>query len=160
VATGRNLVLYDGSCALCLRSRRVVRVFDWFQMFTWLNFRNPAIMEDVTCVTADALDTEMVVIDAGGGLHRGFGGWRAIAVRLPVSAWAAWLMYLPPLDWAGRKLYRWVAANRFSLAHCGDEGCRLPDAFSEPMPDGPWRETLSRANQRAQDHTRDATVSG
>jgi predicted DCC family thiol-disulfide oxidoreductase YuxK len=147
---GRHVVLYDGSCSLCVRCRRAANLFDWFRRFTWLDFRDPAVMAAVTCVTADQLEREMVVIDDTGQPHSGFAGWRAILSRMPLGFMVVWPLYLPPMTWLGERLYRWVAANRYTPVHCGDGACRLDAPDRDGLPEDPWHDTVARANALAQ----------
>ena len=51
---------------------------------------------------------------------------RWMAWRIPVLWWLAPLLYLPGVPWLGRKLYRWVAKNRYDLVPCKDGVCALP----------------------------------
>jgi predicted DCC family thiol-disulfide oxidoreductase YuxK len=145
---GRRVVLYDGSCKLCVRCRRFINLFDWFRRFTWLDFRDSQVMARVNFVTAEHLEREMVVIDKTGQLHSGFAGWRAILSRIPVSFLFVWPLYFPLITALGERLYRTVSAHRFAPKRCGNGSCQLEGPSLAPTP-GPWCETLSLANERA-----------
>jgi len=57
--------------------------------------------------------------------HAGFYAFRWMAWRLPLTMLAAPLLYLPGVPWLGRRVYHWVARNRFKLVPCHDGGCKV-----------------------------------
>ncbi len=104
-------VFYDGSCGVCRASRR------------WLERRDPdATFEFVDAcaagagtppgVTAAQLDREVWVALPGGGLVSGYDAVVAALAILPHGRLAAGIGGLPPVRWAGRRIYKVVARLR------------------------------------------------
>lgn len=104
-------VVYDGGCGFCTVFKRWMERLDWLDRFDWTDLHNadysqlPVTEED--CVEA------MQVID-GGTVYSGFYATRRILRSTPLLLPVAVLMYVPGVPFLGRRVYRWVAAQR----HC------------------------------------------
>ncbi|MDX2153427.1 MAG: DUF393 domain-containing protein [Bryobacteraceae bacterium] len=118
------IVVYDGDCGLCERSRRVVESLDWLGAFTWIKSQDPA---------AAPLHVDPSRVWAIDGPRRwsGYAAWRQILLRLPafyvLSAALALLpllALLPVFDPLGERLYTWVAHNRHRLP---GPTCSIPE---------------------------------
>lgn len=124
----RAIVLYDGDCAFCRRSVRILQSLDWLGQLAFQSARNT----DTLPQTSPPLDPqklieEMHVVPAGRDRSlAGFSAFRWIAWRLPITAWFAPLLYIPGVLWIGNRVYRWVARNRFDLIPCHDGACQIP----------------------------------
>ncbi len=118
----RLVVLYDGGCGLCRRGLAVGRAVDTLDRVAWINLHNAAARRDagVEWLPQHDLLLDMHAV-LGRRVWKGFDAYRVIARRVP----AAWpilpLLYLPPVAWAGRRLYRRIADTR---------RCALPDRAS------------------------------
>src|SRR5262249_58454026 len=88
-------ILYDGSCPFCRRTVRLLACLDLFQRLQFSNFRVLDLADynraHALNLTLASLEKETYVI-SGGRAHRGFYGYRAIALSVPVF-WpiAPWL---------------------------------------------------------------------
>ncbi|HBY64357.1 MAG TPA: hypothetical protein DEH78_31435 [Solibacterales bacterium] len=109
-------VIYDGDCALCERSRRVVTALDWLGAFEWVRSQDPAALPY-------AVDPARVWAIAGARRWSGYHAWRRILLRLPAFyllgialAFLPFLLLLPVFDPLGERLYAWVAKNRGRIA--------------------------------------------
>src|SRR5438067_9796563 len=127
-ADRRAVVLYDGMCAFCRRSVRVLKALDWLDRLRCQDARAAAhlpacevpldprrLLEEMHVVTPDR--------------ERAFAGYRALrwlAWRLPPAWPVAPLLYLPGVAGLGSRLYRWIARHRFDLVPCDHGACQLP----------------------------------
>lgn len=126
-ARPKAVVLYDGQCRLCQKSVRLLQRLDWFHRLAYQDARaetNWPVTEPP--LQFEQLMSEMHVVTPRGRVHRGFMAFRWIAWRLPLVAFVAPLLYVPGVPALGRRVYRWVARNRFGLVPCDQGECRLP----------------------------------
>ena len=137
---GSTVVLFDGFCGMCRGSRRWANLLDWFRRVTWKSFRDPAVRALVPQLTDEQLETEMYVFTPAGRALPGFAGWRHLLASFPLTFVPSFLLYVPPINWIGDRVYKFVAARR-AVA------CVIPSAPQEA--DAAWRQTLSVANSTA-----------
>ena len=107
---GQGIVVYDDGCGFCKRSVRVLQAMDRGGAYRYEGSSNAALLAELGITAAEA-DAELKFALEG----RVYGGYDGIveALRgLPWLGWAAALMGLAPARWAGRKIYRRVAAQR------------------------------------------------
>jgi predicted DCC family thiol-disulfide oxidoreductase YuxK len=131
-----TVVLFDGRCGMCRRSRRVARGLDWFGRVAWLDFHEPDVRAAVPHLRDEQLETEMWVITPDGRMRGGFEGWRTLLKGFPLTFLPSFLLYLPPVAWLGRRVYPFIARRR-----------RLSCQWAVPFdrPGGPWHKTLQRS---------------
>ncbi|CAN5554586.1 DUF393 domain-containing protein [soil metagenome] len=127
-APGHGVVLYDGDCAFCQRTIRILRKLDWAQ---WFHFQNARETEKLPpCATPlepQRLIEEMhVVPPQRDRSYAGFAAVRWMFWRMPPVAWLTPLLYIPGVPWIGNKVYRWIARNRFKLVPCDNGECKVP----------------------------------
>lgn len=127
-AAGKGVVLYDGMCPLCQRSVRILKRIDWLHQLHFQDCRDTANLPK-SAVPLDPkrmLEEMHVVTPDRERVYAGFKAFRWMAWRMPMTAWFAWMLYLPGVPWLGNKVYLWVAKNRYDLVPCKDEVCQLP----------------------------------
>lgn len=131
-----RVVLFDGRCGLCLGSRRWAEKLDWYGAVNWVNFRDPEVRAAVPQLTDAQLENEMWVVRADGRAMSGFAAWRDLLKGLPLMFLPALLLYVPPIPFIGKRVYRYIAARR-----------RLTCEIQPQMPvaSGQWRGILQRA---------------
>lgn len=134
----KHTVFYDGDCGFCMRSVKIVRVFDWLGRFRYATLQSDEAR--AAGIPLERNPSEVVFRKAAPAQGRLWGGWRAVKqiwLRMPAFylAIAATLLVHPvvtallligltplgnPLgDW----LYRLVARNRhrFPASTCSLE---------------------------------------
>ena len=126
-ARGKRVVLYDGLCPLCQRSVRVLKRLDWMHRLHFQDCRDtPNLPPSAVPLELKKMLEEMhVVTPDRKRAYAGFAAFRWMAWRIPVLWPFAPLMYIPGVPWLGRKVYLWVAKNRYDLVPCGDGGCQV-----------------------------------
>jgi len=105
-------ILFDGACPLCQWSRARVTRFDAAGRLRFLDYNDPGVSTDAP-FTREELAQEMHVRAPDGAWSAGFAAWATVLRALPALAWLGWLLGAPPFRWAGPRLYRWVARNRY-----------------------------------------------
>jgi predicted DCC family thiol-disulfide oxidoreductase YuxK len=70
---------------------------------------------------------EMAVVTPEGQVLRGFFAFREVSRRLPLLWALVPLMYGPGAEWAGTRMYAWVAANR-ARRLCEGDACAVHGA--------------------------------
>ena len=121
-------VLYDGDCAFCRRSIRILGSLDWFGRLAFQNARDTEHLPAVSVpLDPQKLIEEMHVVPPGRDrAYAGFSAFRWMAWRMPPTMLLAPFLYLPGALGLGNRLSRWVARNRFNLVPCDDGGCKVP----------------------------------
>lgn len=125
---GKAVVLFDGECRYCQKSVRILRGLDWLGRLAFQSGRET----DRLPPSAEPLDPQRlieemhIVTPDRRRVHVGFGAFRWMAWRLPLTLPIAPLLYLPGVPWLGNRVYRWVAKNRFDLVPCHDGACQVP----------------------------------
>ena len=109
-----RLVLYDGGCGMCNRSVEVLLKLDALRRLRFADIDGDWdwIARDFPRLDHDACLAEMHVITNDGKTFAGFDAFRSIAQVLPMCWPLVPLLYIPGVPWAGRRLYRRLAASR------------------------------------------------
>jgi predicted DCC family thiol-disulfide oxidoreductase YuxK len=122
--------LFDGGCGLCRPTVAALRRLDWRRRVEFMD-----VYADWSAIAARFPDlpqeqclTEMHGIDPGGRVYVGFNTYRALAWILPLGWIVLPLLYVPPVPWLGRKVYRAIAENRHRTT------CALPPAPPRSRP--------------------------
>ncbi|MFY9619537.1 MAG: DCC1-like thiol-disulfide oxidoreductase family protein [Pyrinomonadaceae bacterium] len=106
-------LLYDGNCKLCRRTIASFRVFDICERVTYVNALDVDALKQqgLSWLDSEALMRHMHVV-VGSKVWTGFAAYRKWIARLPLFWVALPLLFLPPVAWAGRRIYERVAASR------------------------------------------------
>jgi predicted DCC family thiol-disulfide oxidoreductase YuxK len=120
-----HTVLYDASCPLCRRSRRLIERLDWLHRFRFVDANDhEAALHLVPAFTHDELLERMHVVRSDGKVFSGFEGFRAMAPSLPITWPLVPLLWLPGVRWLGERIYDRVARSRHRIGSCTNESCR------------------------------------
>jgi predicted DCC family thiol-disulfide oxidoreductase YuxK len=127
-APGKAVVLFDGDCPLCRMGVGYLRRLDWLGRLHYQNVRAEAELPPAAAaIPRDRRLDEMHVLTPDRKRSpAGFSAFRWMAWRLPLTLPLAPFLYLPGVRWAGDRVYRWVARNRFGLVPCRDGACAVP----------------------------------
>jgi predicted DCC family thiol-disulfide oxidoreductase YuxK len=124
--TTRHRVFYDDACAFCVRQVRRLARLDWTGQFRWVPRSSPEAAELAVGLNPGALDQAIHCVGRDGVVCRGARCLRFIAVRLPLLAPLALLLWLPGVLPVAEAGYRWISRRRHRLG--GDPalpcGCR------------------------------------
>jgi len=105
-----HLIIYDDKCSFCRSSVRLCRSLDWLGAHRYEGSSNRELL-DAAGITPEQADQELKLV-SGGRIDGGFDAIRRIMLRLPLTFFWAPLLWIPPIPWLGRRVYRAVAARR------------------------------------------------
>ncbi len=119
-------VFYDSLCPVCRKSVLWLRRLDWLGVLKFEDLHDRARAEAaLPAVTyADQL-RRMYVLRPDGQYFGGFAAVRAMAAVLPLLWPVMPLLWLPGTGFVGKRVYDFIARNRFRYARCDDEMCSL-----------------------------------
>ena len=126
----RYHVFYDANCRVCARSRRMVERLRPTSELTFVNVQDPVAMDSFPMVDRQAGLGQMFVLDPSGNLAGGYDGFLSLVPALPLlRPWRRVLAWRP-VRAAGRRVYAWVARNRYRLGgrvacDCDGGACRV-----------------------------------
>lgn len=128
--------IFDGRCVICQSTRHLVRRLDWFKRIEFVDIHDGTTARRFPQFEYEALMGAVHVVEAQGKVYAGFDGTRRMMRELPLG-FPLWLiLHLPFMPYLGRKLYGWVARNRYAVNRwfgvelapdCADGYCKLPD---------------------------------
>lgn len=109
----RPTVVFDGGCSFCRRQERRIQRLDWLRRFDTLPY--DAAVLGWPEVARGTLGDGLRVRFPDQTVTVGIDAVRSIAVRLPLTAVPALLLWVPGLRALGAVAYRFVAARRMRL---------------------------------------------
>jgi predicted DCC family thiol-disulfide oxidoreductase YuxK len=113
-------VVFDGGCAFCRRQERLIRRLDWLRVFDTVPY-DAAVQvwpEIARGTLGDGLRVRFPDHTATVGIE----AVRSIAIRMPLTAIPALLLWLPGFKQLGAAAYRFVAKRRRRDADAGGDG--------------------------------------
>ena len=124
------IIFYDGRCRFCTNSRKTVARLPARAELEFVDINDARRMSGYPIVDPHAAQGQMFVLAPDGSLA---GGFDAIVSLLPALSGLRRLRPLlspAPVRSVGRRLYRWVARNRYRLGGmttCAGGACRIPN---------------------------------
>ena len=126
--TSRYYVFYDARCRICARSRRGIERLRPSAQLTFVDVQDPAAMQPFPMVDRQAGLGQMFVLDPAGNLAGGYDGLMSLAPALMLVRPLRHVLRWRPVRAIGRRVYRWVARNRYRLGgavSCENGACRV-----------------------------------
>jgi predicted DCC family thiol-disulfide oxidoreductase YuxK len=125
--------IYDGFCVLCNQTRRTVMALDWLHRVEFLDIHNwNSVHARYPSLDYEAAMGQMHVVTPEGQMFGGFEAMRCLMRDLPLLFPIWLLLHLPGMNWAGNRVYRFIARNRyrinkfFGVDICEDGTCKIP----------------------------------
>lgn len=122
-ASERPTVVFDGGCSFCRRQERLIQRLDWLRRFDSMPY--DAAVIGWPEVGRGTLGDGLRVRFPDQTVTVGIDAVRSIALRLPLTAIPALLLWVPGLHALGAVAYRFVAARRMRLAGDDDASCAI-----------------------------------
>jgi len=121
------ILLYDGDCAMCRASVRLLQRLDWLGVLSYQSIRDSTPLPEtaVPLIKERLLEEMHLVTPDRTGVFHGFRAFRWIAWRIPLFVAIAPLLYIPGVPAIGQRLYLWIAKNRFKLVPCRHGACSI-----------------------------------
>lgn len=120
-----TFVIFDGGCAFCRRQARTIARLDWLRRFTSVPYDDAVNVWPE--VARGTLGDGLRVRFADGTVRIGIDAVRSIALRMPLTAIPALLLWLPGFHRLGDVAYRFVARRRRrdTASGGGEPGCAI-----------------------------------
>jgi predicted DCC family thiol-disulfide oxidoreductase YuxK len=129
LATGREQpvlkVLYDGACPRCRASMALVTAADPDRVIEPIDLTAVDVESLHVGLTKKACMESMHVLSRYGWVTAGLDAVRSLAAWLPLFWPFAFFAWLPGVAWAGRRVYRYLAATRPRDVPCTDDVCGI-----------------------------------
>lgn len=112
----KPIVVYDGECRFCLKQVDRIQRRDRQSIFDYSPRQEEGLVERFPKLAEVDFDSGMRLIERDGTIHAEADAVYEIARRLPLWRGMAWLYRIPGLNWIFRRIYAWIAKNRYRLA--------------------------------------------
>ncbi|MBF0503864.1 MAG: DUF393 domain-containing protein [Candidatus Omnitrophica bacterium] len=109
----KAIVLYDGNCALCIRTMKTIAFLDIFKKLYFINAWSSeaiAVIEALN-IKSDDLLVDMHIVE-GVRFWKGYPAYQRISLRIPLLWIFVPFLYFPPIKYIGERIYRRVADSR------------------------------------------------
>ncbi len=119
-----DVVIYDSHCGFC--TAQVSKLLRWDRQgkLAYLSLHDPEVARRWPDADHDRLMQEMLVVDRDGGRHWGPEAIRHLTGVLKRLWWAKWIFRIPGVMFAWRRMYRWIARNRYRISRkLGQDAC-------------------------------------
>ncbi len=129
-------IIYDGQCAFCVQSLRLVRALDVWGRLGFVDGTDRVQVEARFPMLRGAdLDDAMYAMTRYGGIYQGFFAFRRLLWASPLMWPLLPLFYFPASRWVGPRVYAWIARNRRSLG-CRSSACAVLPFSDAGLPGG------------------------
>jgi predicted DCC family thiol-disulfide oxidoreductase YuxK len=119
-----DVVIYDGDCGFCRAQVNKLLWWDCQHKLSYISLHDPEVARRWPDLDHDRLMREMLIIDRQGNRHWGPEAIAYLTRRLRRLWWAAPLFYIPGVMFLWRRMYRWIARNRYRISQkMGHETC-------------------------------------
>jgi predicted DCC family thiol-disulfide oxidoreductase YuxK len=122
-------VLFDGHCPICLASVRRLKRWDTRGALVFLAAQDPSVPRDFSQLSREALVESLHLVGPGGEVWQGAEALEVLVNLLPGLSRARFLFRVPLVRPVARRVYRWIARNRYRFScekHCGKPGNKKP----------------------------------
>ena len=116
-------VVYDGTCAVCIRLVDLMRTWDRHSQLDVVASQAPGVTARFPWIPPQAYADALQLIGAGGRTWEGAAAIEELLRVLPRGKLISWVFVIPFVRTIAERFYRWFARNRYRLG-CGDH-CRL-----------------------------------
>jgi predicted DCC family thiol-disulfide oxidoreductase YuxK len=126
-----DIVVFDSHCGFCTSQIKNLQRWDKDGRLAYLSLHDEDVERRWPGIDHDRLMKEMMVVDQTGNQYWGPEAIRYLTRRIRSLWWAAWVFFLPGAMFVWRRIYRWVARNRyrisakFSKNQCDSGACQL-----------------------------------
>lgn len=135
------IALFDGHCFICRAAGGIIQSLDWMDRIELLDSHESHGAETLpSCfpkLDDGQLMGEIQVLDSDGRRYAGYDGIRRLLKEVPLGVPVWLLLRFPGLGWIGRRVYQFIARNRYSISRlfgivmpaCAHDGCKMPPQF-------------------------------
>ncbi len=128
-------LIYDGACPICRASVQRLQARVPPHALAFLPFQSSRVLRDFPSLDPEALEESIHLVGPGGEVSEGLDALEAVLALAPPFSWVRFFLNIPLVRPLGRRVYRWVAGNRYALS-CRDH-CPDPEDWGENAPSAP-----------------------
>lgn len=110
-----HAVIYDGSCGFCVGNLKWLGFLDRLHLFQSVPYQAADLHVRFPSLRQAECEKSMHLVLSDGRVFSGADAFREIFLRTPLLFWLGYLMRMPPLPWASKRLYAVLARNRYRL---------------------------------------------
>ena len=114
------IVFYDGRCRLCERSRQTLQALDSADALRFIDINNAIEMARYPALDRHAAQGQIHVLDPHNRLTAGYDALVELTPALPSLRPLSPLLRWKPIRAIGRRIYQWIARNRYWLGGVAD----------------------------------------
>jgi len=116
---GTYAVLFDGTCPICVSSVSRLRTWDRKGVLRFVPSQDPGVEEHFPWIPPSSLAGALHLVGPEGETWEGAAAVEKVMRLLPLWRRGAWLFDLPLVRPLARRVYGWVAGNRYRLGPRG-----------------------------------------
>ena len=118
------IVVWDGNCSFCEKSVNIASKLDWFGKIDFISSNDREKVLEIKGWDGN-IDKGLWAQGIGSNENYiGFDGFRRMAWVMPLFWFILPILYLPLIPTLGRKIYGWIANNRYKFG-CNSNQCTL-----------------------------------
>lgn len=121
----QHIALYDGQCEICQACVSWLRLLDRGDKVTCVPIEQATLSTLHPSLTLEECLREIHILTPDERILVGWEGIAHLARLFPPTWLIGTLGSLPPFQWVGRMVYRFVAGNRYTLSKCRGGACRV-----------------------------------
>lgn len=122
---GRDVIVFDGSCAFCSGQVEKIRRLDRGGRFGYAMWQEPGLLERFPALAKYEFNSGMGLVRGDGAALVGADAVHEVYRRLPGWRFLAWLYRVPGLRYCFRRMYQWVVVNRHRLPSRSGGACSM-----------------------------------
>ncbi len=116
-ARDKHVLLYDGHCAFCRACRDILKGLDHADQLEPLSFQDPGVLEQFPTIGYERAMASMHLVMIDGRIFGEEAMLRELFRLTPwYLRWMGVLFVVPGVSGLARRMYRWVARNRYRLS--------------------------------------------
>ena len=121
----KPVVIYDGQCKFCLGQIAKMKKCDRRCVFDYLPRQTENLLEQFPVLENEEFDTGLRLVTTENRVMVGADAVYEIYRRFKPYKYLTWIYKVPLLNGLFKKIYQWIAKNRYRLKGKCDEGCEI-----------------------------------
>ncbi len=121
----KMIVVYDGDCGICEKSRLLLEKLDWFDRFQCRPSQDQSLYLEFSTLKPEKCEREIKLISSSEKIYGGGDAVLKICQKLPLLFLIGWILWPWPLRKAVNFVYLKLAKNRYKIS----TKCQLKKPF-------------------------------
>jgi predicted DCC family thiol-disulfide oxidoreductase YuxK len=111
----KPVVIYDGTCQICAGNLKWLHRLDTLHRFDAMPYQAEELLTLFPHLHLDECQNALHLVFPNGKTFTGADAFREVFLRMPLMFPVGLLMSVPPMPRILRRLYPWLARNRYRL---------------------------------------------